>query len=475
MLFNSLQFFLFFLLVYGLYLVLSHRAQNRLLLAASFLFYGAWDFRFLPLFAGSCLMNYAGGLWVHRLDDPRRRKRALVVTMAANLLLLGFFKYFNFLTGSGYSLLQALGVPVTAWRLDVILPMGISFYTFQAMSYVIDVYRRELEPCRSAGDFSLYVAFFPQLVAGPIERATHLLPQVLAPRTVDRYGLIHGGYLILYGLFQKLVVADHLAVTVDYFFNKPEAPAGVPALLALYAFAFQIYCDFAGYSNIARGLAHLMGFRIMANFRTPYFAANPAEFWHRWHISLSTWLRDYLYIPLGGSRGGARGTYRNLALTMLLGGLWHGAAWNFVFWGAYQGAMLIIHRLLAPFLRLPARTPRVLAAAGRAVTVFVFFHLVCLGWLLFRARSAGQIGAWLTALVTDFHAPDAALVKHLLVRLALFAGPLLVLDFAQYRSDDPYVLFKWPLWARVLVMLFLVYALLLFGYNRAQSFIYFQF
>ncbi|MFO1490970.1 MAG: MBOAT family O-acyltransferase [Kiritimatiellia bacterium] len=348
MVFNSFVFVLFFLVVYGLYVILRHRAQNVLLLVASYVFYGWWDWRFLSLVFASTLLDYVCGLKI--VDDPVRRKLWIGISMTGNLGLLFFFKYFNFFAASTAALLHSLGLEAGWTTLNIVLPVGISFYTFQTMSYTLDIYRGTLAPTRSLLNFSLYVAFFPQLVAGPIERASHLLPQVEKPRRPTYQGLREGFWLILHGYLLKVVVADNLGPFADEIFNHPESARGLAVPLALAAFAFQIYGDFAGYSNIARGLCKWMGFDLMVNFRMPYFATNPSDFWRRWHISLSTWLRDYLYIPLGGNRGGPARTHRNLLLTMVLGGLWHGAAWHFVAWGLYHGLLLSGHRLLQPLL-----------------------------------------------------------------------------------------------------------------------------
>ncbi|MBE9529897.1 MAG: MBOAT family protein, partial [Proteobacteria bacterium] len=350
MLFNSVQFAIFFAIVYLLYLLLNHKGQNRLLLVASYVFYGCWDWRFLSLIAISTVVDYFCGLKIYESREKQKRKLFLFISVCSNLTILGFFKYFNFFTDNLYALLNGFGFSPDPFFLNIILPVGISFYTFQTISYSIDIYRKELNPTRKFLDFALFVSFFPQLVAGPIERAKNLLPQMLLPRklTVDKF--YEGCYLIFWGLFLKVFIADNLARMVDPVFSSSGPYDGVRVLLALYAFAFQIFGDFAGYSNIARGLAKCMGFDLMVNFNLPYFAVNPKDFWQRWHISLSTWFRDYLYIPLGGNRHGQMNTCRNLAITMLLCGLWHGAAWTFIVWGAYHALLQIIHKLLQPLL-----------------------------------------------------------------------------------------------------------------------------
>src|SRR5215471_9328656 len=394
MVFNSLQFLWFFPVVYALYRACpvvfgverGLRAQNWLLLAASYYFYAAWDYRFVVLLAASTIVDFTCGLVLDRLTDQRRRRMVMTLSIAFNLSLLGFFKYFNFFSANLAALFAALG-----WRLDfvtvhVLLPIGISFYTFVTMSYVIDVYRREITPTRNFVDFAVFVAYFPHLVAGPILRATKLLPQIAHPRHPRRDQIVQGLWLIAWGFFQKIFVADNLAPVASRVFAHGAQPAGVNVLLGVYAFAFQIYGDFAGYSNIARGTSKLMGIELVENFRFPYLVRTPQAFWRHWHISLSTWLRDYLYIPLGGSRGSPGETRRNLLITMLLGGLWHGAAWTFVLWGLYQGILLVLYR---PY----AATIEGWRGMRRFAAWIVMFHLTCLGWLIFRAPSLRDLSA----------------------------------------------------------------------------------
>ena len=485
MLFNSLAFAFFLPTVVGLYWVLPHRWQNRMLLVASYVFYGAWDWRFLGLILLSTVVDYHAGLRIHAWNessDPRaeaRRKRWVAVSVATNLSILGIFKYFNFFIGSMTGLLAALGVSFSdTLLLEIVLPVGISFYTFQTISYSVDIYRRQLEPTSSFRDFALFVSFFPQLVAGPIERARVLLPQFLRPRRYSAEQFGDGLALIFWGLFMKVFVADNLAPFVDRQFAT-EGVSGFGALLGVYAFAFQIYCDFAGYSNVARGCAKLLGLELMVNFRFPYIALDPSEFWRRWHISLSTWLRDYLYIPLGGNRGGSAETYRNLALTMLLGGLWHGATWLFVLWGAYQGALLIVHRWVAN-LSIRARAP---GAEERSrdidrwspvplVKMVVMFHLVCIGWLIFRGQSVAQITDMLFAIVTMRGTVDLTLALPLLG----FVLPLLAVEALQIGAgrEELHRLPAFPLPLKSAALAVLTYLLVFHG-AAAQAFIYFQF
>ncbi len=366
MLFNSYGFAIFFAALLPAYWLLNkwRRAQNVLLLAAGYYFYACWNPKFLALLVLSTVVDYACALCVDRVEDPRRRRAAVALSMILNLGMLGYFKYYNFFAESLQALLARGSIAVSIRHLEVVLPIGISFYTFQSMSYVIDVYRRELKPTRNLIQFATFVSFFPHLVAGPIVRPTSLLPQVSTGRRFQLQQFYEGVYLILWGLVKKVVVADNLALVVNDLFGRWSGLDGGSCLLAVYAFAFQIYGDFSGYTDIARGVAKCLGFEIPLNFNLPFFATSPQDFWNRWHISLSHWLRDYLYITLGGSRRGTLVTYRNLMLTMILGGLWHGAQWTFVVWGIYHGILLVLHRLAAPELGASARWIRSIGHAG---------------------------------------------------------------------------------------------------------------
>lgn len=400
MLFNSFQFLFFFTIVYLLYRNLNHRWQNRLLLAASYIFYGSWDWRFLSLILTSTVVDYFCGLKIEHASAAGRRKLFLCISLACNLGLLGFFKYFNFFAGNLGLLLSKIGLATDISTLNIILPVGISFYTFQTLSYTIDIYRGKLKPEKNFFDFALFVSFFPQLVAGPIERASSLLPQVCNPRKILASDIREGLFYIVWGYYLKICLADNMALIVNDVFAASATITGPEAILGIYGFAFQIFGDFAGYSFIAIGVSKLMGFHLMTNFLFPYFVTNPSAFWRNWHISLSTWLRDYLYIPLGGNRNGVFLTYRNLFLTMLLGGLWHGAGWTFVLWGAYHGIILIIFRLAGE--KSSPGTPE--KASNPILTFFKIagmFQLTCFGWLIFRAEDITQIKQMLTAIVCN--------------------------------------------------------------------------
>lgn len=473
MVFNSLHFLWFFVAVYALYRLLPHRGQNWLLLVASYYFYAAWDWRFLGLLAASTVVDYTAARLLESAAAPGRRRLYVTLSLGFNLTLLGFFKYFNFFADSLQTLFTGMGWPLDFVTLHVLLPVGISFYTFVTMSYVIDVYRREIPATRDFVDFAVFVAYFPHLVAGPILRASRLLPQIALPRRITAEHVRDGLWLMAWGFFQKIFIADNLAPLANSIFAPGAEPAGVNVLLGTYAFAFQIYGDFAGYSNIARGTSKLMGIELLENFRFPYLVRTPQEFWRHWHISLSTWLRDYLYIPLGGSRGSGAQTRRNLFLTMLLGGLWHGAAWTFVFWGVYQGLLLIAYRAADRWSAFQAWTAgRTLLA--RLTSWAVMFHLTCYGWLIFRARSAGQVGD-LTARLFGGFQPGAVDVQQLLVPLALYVTPLLLVHAVEAQYDDLLVVPKLSPVMRYSVYAATFYLTMLFGNFGGSEFIYFQF
>jgi D-alanyl-lipoteichoic acid acyltransferase DltB (MBOAT superfamily) len=379
-LFNSFAFLIFLPLVATAHALLPARARRFLLLAASFFFYGFWDWRFLGLMVATALCDFAIARGLDGERRPRRRLWLLRLSLVSNLGVLALFKYFGFFVDSGLALAATVGVDLSRPVLEIVLPVGISFYTFQALSYTIDVYRGRLPACRSVSHFLLFIAFFPQLVAGPIERASHLLPQIAVLRRPGRADLRAAIELLVVGYFKKVAVADVIAPHVQAPFADPLAHAPAALLLALYLFSLQIYCDFSGYTDIARGSARLFGIELMQNFAQPYGAADIADFWRRWHVSLSAWLRDYLYIPLGGNRGGAWRTHRNLMLTMLLGGLWHGASWTFVAWGGLHGLYLAAHRWWRA--REPASATR---ADGGWPGTLVTFHLVAFAWIFFRS------------------------------------------------------------------------------------------
>jgi D-alanyl-lipoteichoic acid acyltransferase DltB (MBOAT superfamily) len=474
MVFTSLHFAAFFIVVYASYRALPHRAQNVMLLAASYYFYGSWDWRFLSLLAGSTIVDFLVARYLGRATDPRRRRLALILSLVFNLGMIGVFKYFEFFQASLVALGGLVGWHFDPLTLHVILPIGISFYTFMTISYVIDVYRREIQPTTHLLDFALFVAYFPHLVAGPILRASLLLPQIERPRTITRSHVTGGLWLIGWGCFQKMFVADNLAPLVDTVFGPSATPSGADVVVATWAFAFQIYGDFAGYSNIARGTSRMMGIELNVNFRFPYFVVSPQAFWRHWHISLSTWLRDYLYIPLGGSRGGRWKTHRNLMITMALGGLWHGAAWTFVLWGLYQGAVLVVARVVQQWASRAGLAVREGLNLPRVVLGMAMFHVTCAGWLIFRAESFDQLARFVRLVASDVR-PTQATVDSLLIPLLLIVTPLLAIHAFQARHDSEDAPLTLPIVVRYALYGALFWAVLLWGDFEGAQFIYFQF
>src|SRR5438067_3307180 len=383
MLFPTLGFLLFFLVVAAAMAVLDTRftAKKAVLVGASYYFYAQWDWRFCFLLAGSSIVSYLAGRLIGATAERHRRQIILGIAVTLHLGLLGAFKYFDFFISSANHLARLLGLEHELPFIEILLPVGISFFTFHGISYITDVYRGDVAVCRNPLDMLLYMSFFPQLVAGPIVRAAYFLPQLERPST-EPIPIAAALLLIAGGLFKKVVIANYLATgLVDPVFASPTSYGGPDLLLAAYGYAVQIYCDFSAYSDMAIAIAALVGFRFPANFNQPYRAERLREFWQRWHISLSTWLRDYLYKPLGGNRGGRLKAYRNLMLTMLLGGLWHGAAWKFIAWGALHGGGLAVERMLEPWIGRRAQT-----LAAKIIATLVVFHFVCLAWIFFRAE-----------------------------------------------------------------------------------------
>lgn len=468
MVFNSAAFLGFFTVVYILYRLMGHRYlyQNRLLLIASYAFYGFWDWRFPCLMAVTTIIDY----WAtNRMRlHPGRRRIYLAVSLVNNLGVLFILKYFEFFQANVLVALRQFGIEGSPLLLGVLLPVGISFYTFQRLTFVIDVYRDQAHEDVGFLDFALFVSFFPLLLSGPIERAKQLLPQLMQPRNVTGRHWEEGIWLVSWGFFKKIYVADNLSSLVDPVFAEGWHGSGVEALVAIYAYAFQIYCDFSGYSDVAKGLATFLGFDVRWNFNLPYFAANPSDFWRRWHISLSTWLRDYVFISLGGSWHGAWATSRNLMVTMVLVGLWHGAAWTFVLWGVYHGVLLIVHRAISPERSVDQRP----APLVTAVSTIVMFHLVCVGWLLFRSSTLQQASDIFLTLVEDFglagHSPI------LLGQMFGYIALLLLVQSVQWAKGNLFVLDRAPAALKGVAYGILFYLTILHG-GTSNSFIYFQF
>lgn len=411
--------------------------------------------------------------------EPHRRLLCLMVSLVTQLGLLAVFKYYNFFIDSLSTALAGAGINSSAFHLHIVLPVGISFYTFQSLSYTIDIYRRQLKPTERFSDFALFVAYFPPLQAGPIERGRHLLPQLARPREITLDQTARGLYLIVLGFFKKIAIADGISPVVDQIFGSSGRVSWIDVVAATALFAIQIYCDFSGYTDIARGVSKMLGINLIVNFDQPYFSTNPQEFWRRWHISLSTWLRDYLYVPLGGNKGGLAFVCRNLMITMILGGLWHGAAWNFVLWGLYQGAALCVYRLWREYAERHKFTSVenrfVASAVIRRFLAWAFFSIVvCYGWLLFRAHSFTQIADFTTLLVTDFGNLDyGARVP----RLSALCGMvfLLVIELVQYWKVDPCFYKRLPVPVRGFLIAAMIAITFMGMSNEPAQFIYFQF
>jgi len=473
-LFNQWSFLVFFVVVFGGYLILlrHRRAQNAFLLAASYGFYAFWDWRFLGLLFLSTVADFAIGIWLGDAKSNERRRFLVRASVVLNLGFLGVFKYFNFFAGTFGVALAKLGVHASLPTLSVILPVGISFYTFMSLSYTIDVYRGDTKPARSFLDYALFVAYFPHLVAGPIVRDTVLLPQLQRTRTVTAAGVQSGALLVLLGLVRKLT-ADYVAGDVEAAFARPAIHGSAGLAVAVVLFALQIYGDFAGYTDIARGVSRMMGIELVRNFEHPYFATNITVFWRRWHMSLSSWLRDYLYIPLGGNRGSAWAGYRNLMLTMLLGGLWHGASWNFVVWGGLHGLALSVHKLWLRGRKPPEEATLSLSSIGSWALTMTW---VCVAWVFFRAptfESAVAVLRGITAL-RGGGAPGGSM-SALLQHLGIVTAVLLLVDVPQRRHRDETAWLRWPWVARGLLYASLVLLAVLLHVSRDVPFIYFQF
>jgi D-alanyl-lipoteichoic acid acyltransferase DltB (MBOAT superfamily) len=469
MLFNSIQFVVFFAVVYALYAaVRDYRKQNLMLLGASYVFYGAWDYRFVLLMLLCTVVNFYAAQGIARSQDARYRKLLLGGALLLSFVVLAFFKYFDFGIESLAALLRAVGFTPHLPTLNVILPVGISFYTFHTVSYTIDAYRNTAQPTRSFVNFALYVAYFPQLVAGPIQQPQYLLPHLERPRRVSREDFRVGWMWILLGYFKKIVIADSLAPMVDQVFAAPDRFCGASCLVAVVAFAVQIYGDFAGYTLMARGVSQLMGIPLIENFHMPYLAADPRDFWRRWHISLSSWLRNYLYLSLGGNRRGQVRTHINLMVTMLLGGLWHGANWTFVLWGGYHGLLLCLAHALG--LGGKEDRPRLLA---RGLRILAMFGFTLFGWLVFRAQSMEQLTGMCRSIALDFRW-DAETWAYAVPTFTML-GLLIAYHLWQEATGDMLILLKANPWLRRGVYAFLLVVIAAFLQGKPSPFIYFQF
>lgn len=466
-------------MVIALYFAIPHRFRWVLLLLSSYYFYMCWEPDYLVLILISTMIDYLVGIKMGNEPDKQKRKPYLIISLVANLGILFLFKYFNFFGASVTSGLESINIFAEIPAFDYLLPVGISFYTFQTLSYSIDVYKGDTKAELHLGRFALYVSFFPQLVAGPIERSNRLLPQ-FRERMEFSYTRVRDGFLLmLWGFFKKLVVADRLAEYVNEVFNHPDEYDGLTNVIATYFFSFQIYCDFSGYSDIAIGVAAVMGFSLMTNFRRPYFSQNIREFWSRWHISLSTWFRDYLYIPLGGNRVVKWRWYYNLFITFLVSGLWHGANWTFVIWGALHGIFLVL-ALMSDKVRAPLSDQMAKWGNGlplKLFNVFVTYHLVLLAWIFFRANNAGEA---FQILGQFFHFSGSGELNlfFFAADMWLALGGILVVilvDLVQERFGIRKTLFALPRGFRWGLFVVAIISLLILGKFDEIDFLYFQF
>lgn len=489
MLFYEKGFIFSFILFYLIYLTARDKNKNLLIVLASYVFYSMWDWRFLSLLLLSTLVDYVVSNQMVE-GNQQRNKKLLMLSVVVNIGMLGIFKYFNFFVENFVLLFGNMGVTVSPFMIDVILPAGISFYTFQTLSYTIDVYWGKTKAEKSLINFAAYVAFFPQLVAGPIERASNLLVQINKKREILLSDFFVGLRLFGWGIFKKVVVADNLGKIVDQVFAQPASYDSVSLVIAVYAFAFQIYCDFSGYTDMARGLARMMGFNLSINFNLPYFSRNLTDFWRRWHMTLSNWIRDYVYIPMGGNREGEFRTYKNLIITMALCGLWHGAGFNYILWGVYNGVILALEKFLAT-----TSLTRFWHNRSVFTRIFVNFHVICFGWILFRSEDMGHFFSYISSMlhnsvVVPSEILHMASLNELVAYLweTLFVGskshiilftfyviPLVMVQAWQNKDQDHFFEIKYnPVLKGSIYGLFFV-GILLFGAEDGKQFIYFQF
>lgn len=478
MLFNSLDFAVFLPIVFFLYWFITNRSlklQNSLIVVASYVFYGWWDWRFLSLILFSTIVDYLVGLGLHKKEGAKTRKLLLWTSIVVNIGFLGFFKYYNFFLENFQKAFTFLGAEFSGDTLNIVLPVGISFYTFQTLSYSIDIYKRKLEPTKNFIAFSAFVSFFPQLVAGPIERASNLLPQFYTKRHFDSAKAVDGLRQILWGLFKKVVIADNCAEQVNLIFSNVDSYNGITLFIGVVLFAFQIYGDFSGYSDIAIGTARLFGFNLRQNFAFPYFSRDIAEFWRRWHISLSTWFRDYLYIPLGGSRGGRLMSVRNTFIIFVVSGFWHGANWTFIAWGAVN-AVLFLPLLLVGHNRRNMQVVahnKILPSFLNFLSIIGTFILTTLTWVFFRAENINQAGQYFTGIFSPTIIGNLQVDVDYIYLIIFFIIMEWVGRANQYGLEK--IGIKWPRILRWTFYGFLIFLIGMYMPTEESPFIYFQF
>ena len=482
MLFNSFEFFIFFVIVFFIYYISYNnlKFQNSLLLISSYVFYGWWDWRFLSLILISSISDYTLGLLIDENDNKKQRKRLLVLSLLINLGILGFFKYYNFFTESFTYFISHFGFETNPFLLDIVLPVGISFYTFQTMSYTIDIYRGKMKSNKNLLEFMTFVSFFPQLVAGPIERASHLLPQFGKKRKFDVYEFKEGTKQALWGLFKKIVIADNCAFYANQIFENSDSYPGSVLLIGVVLFAFQIYGDFSGYSDIAIGISKMMEIDLMQNFKSPYLAENIQDFWRRWHISLSTWFRDYVYIPLGGSKVDSRASRSlNIIITFTVSGFWHGANWTFIIWGALHSIFYFIQTSYSSNMSsvkiLPVKTVKVFSIA-------ITFIAVTFAWIFFRAESFAHAINYISEIMSNtlfdnpltYFKEMGSSVKPFIIIISLIY--LSVFEITNRNASYSFQVEHYKAPIRILIYFSLILLLLLFRATDGKiDFIYFQF
>lgn len=477
MLFNSFEFLIFFIVVIAIYFSIAHKYRWLLLLLSSYFFYGYWEIKYLIIIVVSTLIDFYVGIKIHESNQQSQKKTFLYVSLLSNLSILFVFKYYNFFIDNLSAILKSGGYSYQIPLIEVLLPVGISFYTFQTMSYSVDIYNGKIQPEKKLGIFALFVSFFPQLVAGPIERASHLLPQFHKKQYFDYNRIANGLTLMLWGLFKKIVIADRLAIFVNEVYNNQNEYYGFTLVVATVFFAFQIYCDFSGYSDIAIGTAKVMGFDLMKNFNYPYFSKSIGEFWKRWHISLSTWFRDYVYIPLGGNRTVKWRWYYNIMITFLLSGFWHGAKWTFIIWGSIHGAILIFESIID----LKEKKQNIFK---NFLLTFKTFIIVCLGWIFFRANSLND-AVNIFNKIFDFK-------NYSFSQLSLYIVPInkntvysidillsyffiIILILSEYLSNNKLKFENLKYKYKMIIYITGILSILLLGAFEKNEFIYFQF
>lgn len=479
MFFNSFEYAIFLPIIFIIYWFILNKnlkLQNLFLLISSYFFYSCWDWKFLFLLAFSTILDYISGLKIYNSNTQIKKKIWLIISVSINLGFLGFFKYYNFFIESFADLIQKLGFTAHYSTLNIILPVGISFYTFHGLSYVFDIYNKKIKPSHNWIEYALFVSFFPLLVAGPIERATHLLPQIEKPRKFNYELAVSGLKQILWGLFKKIVIADNCAKAVNLIFNSYESQSGGTLLLGAILFSFQIYGDFSGYSDIALGSGKLLGIKLIKNFNYPYFSRSIAEFWRRWHISLSSWFKDYLYIPLGGSKGGTIKRIRNTFIIFLVSGFWHGANWTFILWGGLNALFI-----LPSIIFKTNRNNMDIVAKGKILPNFrEFFQIVytfllaSFAWIFFRSESLSQAFSYINKMFNSIHLPDVSIFN-----LSLFPLLLLLIIVEWKGRENNYAIEKLFYKSKTCIRwgfyYILIILMLVFGQKNSQEFIYFQF